>query len=225
MKLVHPILSQPISLLEDRVAVLAVENPVCMRHLITEIVRQLSGEDGDFILSEDQKILSFGSVVELVLDPFRLDINQRRLLNRVYSDVARLAVGEDYYTEGQTIRSEILAFLLKLSAESEFTISFDEDFAWESLLKAVNLKIETVGQSLLECIMDYMKAVELMTSIRLVIFVNLQSYFSQVEIESLEQFSKYDKLNMIRIEGGKWDHNLRSEDVVIIDEDLCEIRR
>lgn len=223
MKLAHPILSKPIILSEDRVPVLAVENPICMRQLIIEMVRQLSGGDGSFILSEDQEILRFKSAVELVLDPFCLDINQKRLLNRIYSDFSRLAVGEDYYIEGQNLKSEICAFLLNLTSESEFTVSFDEDFTWESLLKAVNLKIETVGQSLLENIMEYIRTVELMTGIKLLIFVNLRSYFSQIEIESLERFAKYEEFNIMRIEGGQWDHNLQVEDVIVLDEDLCEI--
>lgn len=223
MKLAHPILSKPIILSEDRVPVLAVENPICMRQLIIEMVRQLSGEDGSFILSEDQEILRFKSAVELVLDPFCLDINQKRLLNRIYSDFSRLAVGEDYYIEGQNVKSEICTFLLNLTSESEFTVSFDEDFAWESLLKAVNLKIETVGQSLLENIMEYIRTVELMTGIKLLIFVNLRAYFSQIEIESLERFAKYEKFNIMRIEGGQWHHNLQVEDVIVLDEDICEI--
>lgn len=223
MKLAHPIFSEPIVFSEYRVPVLAIENPVCMRKLVSEMMCQLVGEDGNFVLSEDQQILTFKNAVEVVLDPFCLDVNQRRLLNRIYSDFSRLAVGENYYVQGQQLKSEISSFLLELTSESEFAVTFDEDFAWDSLLRAVNLKVDTEGQSLAENIMDYIRAVEIMADIRLLIFVNLQSYFSQPEIKGIEQFAEYEEFNILRIEGGKWDYSLCSENVIIIDEDLCEI--
>ena len=68
MKLVHPVLSGPIAFEEGRIAVLTIERPEVFRALVTDLMRQAEGEDGEAVLSERGKVLDPVCCLKVISD-------------------------------------------------------------------------------------------------------------------------------------------------------------
>ena len=56
MKLVNTYYNIELEILENYVTVLSVENPLVYTKIIGDIWKQVNGEDGDFVLSDGDKI-------------------------------------------------------------------------------------------------------------------------------------------------------------------------
>ena len=78
MKLVHPDIKNQIIFSENKVNVLTIENKTFFTEFVSELFSQYSGNEGKFILSEDDKELSIPKTCELILNPINLDINNKQ---------------------------------------------------------------------------------------------------------------------------------------------------
>ena len=85
MKLVHPDLGYTIVFAENQVNVVTVENKPFFTKLLQGLLLQCSGEDGGFVLSEDNRELKIAETCDLIIDPLTLDINNKKILNKVFS--------------------------------------------------------------------------------------------------------------------------------------------
>lgn len=76
-----------------------IESPVIYRNVINELMDQLEEKEGNFVLSEDDKILPIHKNMELILNLFSIDVNQKKLLNRLYAEMKDISYGEKYYIQ------------------------------------------------------------------------------------------------------------------------------
>lgn len=79
MKLVHSELGIKIVIVENRANVLVVENPMIFRKIIEDVLNQINGFDGELVLSTDDKLLALSKNIELVIDPFNIDLNSKKI--------------------------------------------------------------------------------------------------------------------------------------------------
>ena len=87
MRLANAELILSINIEENIPAVLVIEN----QKIMTEVVEQLyvlcdSGE-GDFVLSDSGKQLSLAKTAEIIINPFSIDFNSRKIQNKLYSEL------------------------------------------------------------------------------------------------------------------------------------------
>ena len=83
MKLAHYDLSEPITFCENKINVLVLENGAYFRDKVYQLRAQCNGESGEWILSENGKILEISRYAELIYDPMELDLSSKRFQPRI----------------------------------------------------------------------------------------------------------------------------------------------
>ena len=76
MKLVHAEYGIEIELKENQIPVLVIESPEKFSELIQELYLSKQGGEGKVLLSEADKLLNMGKFLELVVNPFAIDVNE-----------------------------------------------------------------------------------------------------------------------------------------------------
>lgn len=74
---------------ENKVNTWIVENPATMVELICELSKQCEGQEGNFILSEENKILNISKSISFVKEPFSIDCNNRKILTRLFQELEK----------------------------------------------------------------------------------------------------------------------------------------
>jgi CRISPR-associated protein Csn2 len=223
VKLVHPDINYHIVFEENIVNVIVVENPKAFRGFIEELVKQCAGEDGSFILSECEEEIDISRYIELVIDCFNLDFNQKRILNKVYNYLKTLAMDEKNYLKTSEMQMTILQYLEELISSSEHPLVYAADIDIVSIFKSADLKIETNYDTLLEKLVDYINIVQEYCGISCIVFVNLKTYLTEEELTQLYTHASYKKIHIILFEGRLYNKIPEFEKTFILDEDLCEI--
>lgn len=223
MKLVHSELAGAILDEREIVTELVIESPEVFREYIQELHAQCEKhQEGRFVLSEGEKELDFAKKVELILNPFALEINGRKTVNRLYENLTELAKSEYMYKQTAEMMGKLQEYLLELEQYIDDTLEFDQMIEMSALLKAVGMKYEESAENLREYLGKYLKIVIRGLEIRLVIFVNIRSFFDKTEIQELIQEMRYQEVGCLFIEN----HEMACLEGVkryIIDKDKCEI--
>ncbi len=223
MKLVHPDLGSAIVFAENQVNVVTVENKSFFTKLLQGLLLQCAGEDGCFVLSEDNRELEIAEACDLIIDPFSLDINNKKILNKVFSILKSTAVGENHYLETNAFKSALYSYLDSLLFSCDIPLKYQENFDIQHIFRALDIRIENFYSNLLEKLMDYIAAEAELLGTKCFIFVNLKQFLSYAELAELYKFAYYAKVYLLLLEGTFTESRHESEKQYIIDNDLCEI--
>lgn len=221
MKLVNSKYGLNITFQDNDVQVLVLENPCVMREIIEELSWQCAGEEGGFVLS-DGKILKLERHLDLIMDPFALDFQNRKITTGLFSKMS--AIGNEKILAKNHINSSLLNIIDDISSSVNYSgITYQLDFAWSDLFKIYGVKIEA-PQDFLVRIIEYMKVLFEFCGISVFCFVNLKNYLTSEELLQLYESVRYNKLRILLIESVETDV-LEGEHVMIIDDDLCLIEK
>lgn len=223
MKLTHPFLEKPIVFEENKVNVLVIENQRTFTELISELFEQMSGTEGRFILSHDLKRLDLKKEVEIIIDLFTLDFNQKKIIAKLYTQLKEMAIGCDYYLDSTHLLGEIIQYLEKIFQTTQYPLVYLQEMDITAIFKVAEVKLETSYINLIEKVLDYLAIVEEFCCISFFIFVNLKCYLSDEEVEQVYNYVSYKKLHILLLENTMREKRFEMEKIHIIDADLCEI--
>lgn len=225
MKLAHSILEKPIEFEENIINVLVVENPKLFYTFVSDFYNQITNSnEGSFVLSDNSKILPMHKYMELILEPFSIDLNQKKILNKLYAVLKENILKTETYKELIELQSTVFKFVEKISDTIEYPLIYeDSSIDLQDIFKMVDLKLESKQESLLEKILDYITAVCEFLGINCFLAVNLKSYLSKEELEELYKSIHYKKLNLMLLESKNTEYISPVEKLYIIDSDLCSI--
>ena len=99
MKLAYVDLSRPIELDYQKATEWVIESPELFVQYTQMLYQQMEGAEGEFILSENDEILDFSKQAEIILNPFGLDFNDRRIQKKLYSELQKAAYGENAFLD------------------------------------------------------------------------------------------------------------------------------
>ncbi|MBP2629425.1 MAG: CRISPR-associated Csn2 [Firmicutes bacterium] len=222
MKLVHSQMEKQFVFHENIIELLIIENPSLFTEFIRELFQQSMGEEGRFVLSENDKILSCKDKVEVILNPLNLDINDKRILNRLYGKIKELSVDEDFYTMTMERLFNTQQYVEHLLEQLDFDVRCQEVVDIVPLLKVFNVQLVENDAHLLEKILDYLLVSFELLGKEVFVFVNIKSYLSTAEIKDFYRFVFYQKLKILLIENRQYE-SIETENVCVVDQDLCEI--
>lgn len=223
MRLVHPMWDGVMKFEENKINVLVVEDGFRLSQLILELKAQIEGGEGSFVLSRNYEPIDISKNLELIVDVFTLDFNKKKLVNKLMEQLCGIAVGEEHYMETVALCQGLVAYGNALCENFENMVSFDEEFAVNSLFKALDFKISAEGLSLAEGILEYMVVTRTFLKEQCFVFVNLKSYLSEDELDVFYQEVFYGKHHILLIENIMREQVFPFEKIRIIDRDLCEI--
>lgn len=223
MMLAHPMFSKIIDFKNEMINILIIENQKFLTQLIEDIINQTNGENGDFVLSEDFIPLDMQKHLEIIIDFFNLDINNKKVLTAIYNKIKKIAYDDENYIKTENFKTEAFNYIETLINQTEYPLILDLQFDISGLLKLFDVKIEINSSTFLEKIIDYMSVLYEFLNIKCIVFVNLMSYLDISEIELLYKEIQYKKYNVLFIENSFKTKIGEYENIYIIDEDMCEI--
>lgn len=218
MILSHYLFNRPISFEEQRIQRLVFENPSDFGKFVHEIHDQTHGSDGHFFLSENTTELDISKKVNLIVDPFSIDINSKDILSGFYKQViSSLESGDDYPYFRDAVGS-LLEVVSRVSSDVESSATVDE-LAALPLLKIISLSVLD-SNDICENICDYVRLSSSYASKRLSILVNLDMFLSEVDYaECLKQLNYY-QVSVLLIESSTKDDVVPTK---LFDASFCEL--
>lgn len=222
MKLSHPLFETPIEFSENKIQVLVIENKQTAANLIGEIIAMSeTGIDGEFVLSERENNISF-SAVAIISDFFRINPNDKKLTNKLISELGEIAVDEKYFEETNRIISEINRYIERISDDIEYDVALDE-VTVSGLLKLSGIHFDESEKSLENALLNFFDIYSKMLKTKLFVIVNLRRFVDDELLESFYSDVIYKKYNLLLIETILPEAVSEREKYKIIDKDLCEI--
>lgn len=222
MKLIHFGLSG--TLLDDGIdfAEWIIESPESFSGYVLELSTQIDGNEGQFVLSDKNKELDLAKKAELIFNPFTVDINERKILNKLYMELSDLSKEEEMYIKTVELLRHLQEYMLELEQCTEYILEFDQETEMSALLKAVNIHYETRDMDFMERLVQYMKVLAVVVGIKVFMFVNLRSYLTDHQMQEVMKEMKYQNIKGLFIESQQRSC-MEGVKQYIIDVDRCEI--
>lgn len=221
MRLLHNELCINIKFQEDRIQELIVENPRILSSVIHSLKNQCLGSDGDWVLSDDDSPISIKKYVSLILDPFSLDCNNKRILSKIYLDLEKH--GNNNYSELRAdFNVALMNYLEQVCFESDIPLVYDEEIQFQDILKLAGVRVDQNAENLLETIVNVMRLECALLGVKLFVFVNLKSFLDKEDLTLLYQECFYKKINILLIES-KLSNKMIDEEISLLDNDCCFI--
>ena len=101
MKIINKNWQRKIEIEDNIIYTLVFENKKYYRENIIELINQHNGNEGSYILSNDNKEISFDKNSYIITDIFNIEINNKKVLSKIYSSLLNTNV------------QELLLFLIK----------------------------------------------------------------------------------------------------------------
>lgn len=223
MMLVNSELNIKILLEENYINVLVIENRSLFYNLINEIIMQIEGKDGNWVLSEESKILAINKTVSILVDYFRINYNSRSIIAKLYSNLKDLANSSEFFIATNDIKQALIEYIEKLTYDTQLPVDINTDFDFQSIFKTFDVRLLDDNLNLVDTLNTYLNISRDLTDNKLTIFVNLFDYLNDEDIIMLYKSISYNKHNVIFLENKFIRKRADNEIVHIIDNDLCEI--
>jgi len=203
--------------------ILIIESKTLLFKVIKDIKNQLNNEYGDFVLSLKDKPIELKNNLELILDPFELQINNRKILTQIQNLAISEAKNEVHYEETNKIICELEKYAQNLAYTFNGNIIPKDIISCETIIKSINFQIDTFCDNFYGSIFEYIQAITKYLGIQVFCFVNLFSYLENEEIKELMHSCKNSHLNIIFIESNDINIEIECCKKTIIDSDFCHI--
>ena len=224
MKLVHKNIEKHLQFKENKVNVLVVENNGMLFKLINELQRQIEGENGTFVLSENGELLNISKEIELITDVFSLNLNERTSVNRLLNSLTGYTQSAEMINKSRELQMVLNEYLSELTQNEELPVSFADEINMQSLLKALGVEFENEYNSICEKLLVYMRIMNRYFQKEVFVLVNLKTFVNEDELKDFYQNAFYEKLNLLLFESTERKSMGNAEEVTVIDEDMCEVR-
>ena len=222
MILAHPDINKSLYINNSDVVEWIIESPELFTKYLSELCSQVNGSEGLFVLSEEDKELSISKVVELITNPLTIDINDKKILAKIYNELQSLANDETMYLRTKEIVSSLQEYFYELEHNYETTLLIDEDVELPALFKVLGAKIESDSLDYFERLIQYIKIQNVILNKKLIILVNIRSFLSNKQLEQLFLFLRHNEIKLLLYESMQRDFTEATKKY-IIDIDQCEI--
>lgn len=216
-------LNNKISFEEGNINVLEIYNKKLFYNLITILNESdNSMEDNQIVLMQNDERVSIGKNVFLLTDVFNIDFNSKKNLNKLYSTlIENIKNRQDDELENITLK--LRNYLIEEINELPFEFSIKSELELNDLLKAFELKIDTICYTTIveriEFIIDIISTLKIAT---ILVIPNLKIYLDENELLEIYKYSIYNNVQLLIIENSNSEKLLKYEIKNIIDEEFDE---
>ena len=145
MKMVLKALNLLISLDENKVDVIIVENPTVLYEIISNTILDTENAYRLTLIDDDGSLIA-NSKYEILTSPFTIDLNSKKLLNKLYKDFEE-TIRTDLYEEYQGINSEIINLIEAAAFKIPYDISYNCIIDIKELIKLCNISYYEIGRA------------------------------------------------------------------------------
>ncbi len=220
MKIACPYFNSLIEINEGVPFSLIIENQPLFRRFAEDIHSQLSGSDGDTVLSVDNTPVAMNKYTDILESFAPFDINSKTMLSGISTAIEKVSVDENHYIETSRLIAETEKYISELSFSLPVTIECRK-LNIGAIIKAASVAIADDFENVIEKIISYMSLILDLSGKKLFITLNMRSYFSDEEIEGFIGEIKKKQLCVLMLENCAR-KKINGMEQLIIDSDLCE---
>lgn len=222
MRLVERELGLEIEIKENVVSVIVLEDVASRLSIIEELYSQVSGKDGNWILVENEKSFELCKKSEMILEPFSLELNNKKVKTKMYQDLKTIA--QDFcFEQGLELHSHICNYLECLLGRMPYPIKYDEEWNILELFKAYGVELAEESDSLCEKLFHYLKLINQVSGVNIFIILNIKQYLTEKQLFELYKLAMYSKIQLVLMEFNMSNNILDCEETYILDKDRCII--
>lgn len=222
MMLIERELGLEIELKENVISVIVVECVNLRLSMIGELYLQITGKAGNWLLVENEKSYELGKKVEIILEPFSLELNNKKVKTKLYQDIK--AIAQDFYfSQGLEMHSHICHYLEGLIEKIPYPVKYEEEWELLELLKAYRVELVEECCNMCEKLFNYIKLINQVCGTGIFILVNIKQYLAEEQISELYKLAMYSKIQLVLIEFNMFNEKLACEEIFILDKDGCII--
>ena len=198
---------------------LIIENKKLYRKIIEDLINNISIDDGNIILSKNNKLIVPEKEIFVFSDYFNFDIN-KFVLNKYYKELKNLSENE-FLNETLEIKEILKDYINKL-IENNYSLKFEDDLDVSQILKAFSIKFER-SEDLLLNLFEWIKILNELLGYEIFFFINLENFLSDDELVEFSKFILYNKYRVVFLENFYRNKLSDNDNLIVIDNDLCEI--
>ena len=150
-----------------------------------------------------------------------LNCNDKKIINKLYQELKEY-VDISLMKESIELNGKVLEFLEQIMSLSPYALEYKLDLDVVTLFKSYEVRVESVYETLLERIIEYIKVMRQVCNVNIFVFVDLKHYLSKFEIKQLYECVFYEKVYLIILEPVQSVH-IDCEKHWILDKDFCII--
>lgn len=222
MNLVTKYLENSLEIKSKTINTLVLEDTHYFSLFLKELIEATEIESDEFELIEDYKTVDITKYVEIIFDIFNLEANSANILKKMYSELEEDLNTQEVYTKKVELESIIANITDELIYRSRFSLKAGE-INYQNLFKAIEIEFDYEKNSVLERLIEYIKVTSELLKTKLYIIVNLDSFLSEEELVELEKFLLYNDIKVLALQNAIRREVIPSENLRIVDKDLCEI--
>lgn len=222
MKLVHPDLNRQIVFQNYGACEWIIESPYLFGKYVQELRNQIAGEEGEFVLSEEGKECDISKCVEIITDPLNVNINEKKIITRLYSELEKIAYREELFALTQETFCNLQRYFSELEQISPYILRTGDSVEMISLFKALDVEMEDYAENYLDKLDQYIKILAELLKRKLLVIVNIRSYLDDEQLTQLLNNAVYNEVNILLIESVQR-KLIEGALHYIIDFDGCEI--
>lgn len=224
MKLVHPDLALPV--IENSFCGCyewIIEEPKLFSKYVNELFCQINGSEGNFVLSYNEKEVDISKYMEIVVNPLSINVNDRKILNRLYLEFSQIAFDSKNYLYTQRILADMQKYFLNIEQSSNYILEMEPEINIISLFKALDIKLQVFKDDFFEDLNQYIKIMAELMQKKVMVLINISSYLLDEQLEELLKNAAYNEIIILLIENHQRNSSLKGKKCIIIDKDGCEI--
>lgn len=222
MKLMEREIGLEIELKENKVSVIVIENTTIRLSLVEELYAQITGNDGNWVLVENEKEYDLAKNIDFILEPFTLQLNNRKVKTKLVQDLKVIAE-EYFYIQGLEVYSLMCNYLENVLEKVSYPLKYKEEWNSSELFKMFNVELEEECENGYDKLFNYVKLVNQVCGTKIFVMLNMKQYLSENQLSELYKLSQYCKIQLVLIEFNASNPKLECEDVYVLDNDRCII--
>ena len=196
MKINFPLLDEAITI--TNATFLVLEDQQVFSNLVKQFYQYNS--DSDLKIFDSRLTALKDSELLVITDILGYNLNSSSMLKLIHSDL------ENQLNEKPEVKSMIEKLVVTITEllayeclENELDLEYDEITILE-LIEALGVKIETMSDTIFEKCMEIVQIFKYLSKKRLLVFINIGAYLSEIEIESIIEYICLNKLSVLFLE-------------------------
>ena len=149
MKIVYQKLGLEMELNENQVQLLVIENEKIFAEITEQFLKFENNEETELVISEKDKLLQFYKIGQVVINPFGLSVNERKIIQKIYSEIESY-VQDDWIAETAELHGQIVAYIETIIQKIPYNITFDLEENFQGLMKNYGVRLEEDEGTLVE---------------------------------------------------------------------------
>lgn len=222
MRIRFDLINLEIELLENEINVITLESIYDYRSIVSDLYRLSNNSDGRIVISSDKGEEAFSKVSEIIINPFGVGLNSKKILNAMYKEIYETAI-DKYIKEYIELSDQVRVFIEKMINCVPYELQCLDSITIQDYLKVFDVRFNETDMDLLEHLIMYINTVQQVLNKNVVFIVGLKNYLNEEELAFLYERCLYEKIKVVLIEHVYHEPCNCNEKNFIVDDDHCII--